>query len=128
VLFRSTDQVWPFRAVVDRASVDLGVRWDTCRMTEPGPACFWYDVAVGPRAWIFAPTDWAGGVHGGVGLRTGLGLTFLTGPVRPTLGAEVGSDLAWGSRWGSLQLPDYSGYWSFEPGGVRADVRIGIEL
>lgn len=126
--YYTTDEVWPFRAVVDRNALDVGVRWDICRKTGRTGACFWYDFLGGPRAWVLAPTDWAGGVNYGFGMRTGIGLTIGKGAVRPSIGGEFGGDLAWGSRSGTMDLPDRSGHWDFDPGGFHADLRVGIEL
>lgn len=126
--YYTTDTVWPFRAVVDRTAIDVGVRWDVCRKTGRTGACFWYDFLGGPRAWVLAPTDWAGGVNYGFGMRTGIGLTVGKGVVRPSVGGEFGGDLGFGTRRGTMDLPDRSGYWSFGPGGLHAALRVGIEL
>lgn len=126
--YYTTDQVWPFRAVVNRTALDVGIRWDLCRPKEPSGLCFWYDLMSGPRVWALAPTDWTGGANYGAGLRTGAGLTFSKWKVRPTVGAELGLDLGWGSRSGYMDLPDRSGNWNFEPGGFHGDFRVGVEI
>lgn len=112
-----------------RGGLDGGLRVDGC--TDLAPlVCAGVAMMIGPRGWLYTTNGWGTPRYWGVGTRTTLRVSFVTGGrVEPFLEADVGIDYGAGTHVVYVVDPDGgTRNWSLVSGGPTAAIATGVQF